>query len=132
MKAKIEAEQRKLEREKSRLESKIEREKFKNGTSFTTYEKQLVINDGKKSTNKVIVIGDVTPPDVDDITTKIINDLIAEKVISSTENLSYKLSNSKLIVNDKEISEAVQKKLKKYLPQGITATYYNYDLSNEK
>ena len=47
------------------------------------------------------------------------------------KKLTFKLSTSKLIVNDKEISALVQKRLKKYLPEGITATYYNYDLSKE-
>lgn len=131
LRAKLEAEQRKLEVEKAKVEAQIEREKYRNGTYYSTSEKQLVSTNGKNGNGKVIVIGDVIPENVDDITTKIINDLITEKVIVSTDNLSYKLSTSKLIVNDKEISASVQKRLKKYLPEGITATYYNYNLSKE-
>lgn len=131
LRAKLEAEQRKLEVEKAKVEAQIEREKYKNGTYYSTSEKQLVSTKTKNGNGKVIVIGDVIPANVDDITTKIINDLITEKVILSTENLSYKLSKSKLIVNDKEISMDVQKRLKKYLPEGITATYYNFNLSKE-
>ena len=131
LRAKLEAEQRKLEVEKAKVEAQIEREKYRNGTYYSSSEKQLVSTNSKNGNGKVIVIGDVIPENVDDITTKIINDLITEKVIVSTENLSYKLSTSKLIVNDKEISASVQKRLKKYLPEGITATYYNYNLSKE-
>lgn len=133
VKAKLEAQQRKLEIEKARVESQIEREKFKNGSSHTTYEKEIVTNNnGVNSKQKVVIVGDVTPPDVSDITKNIIEDLIKEKIIANTNNLSYKLSNSKLIVNDKEINTEVHKKLKKYLTPNISATYYNYDLSKDK
>lgn len=131
LRARLEVQQRKLEAEKAKVEAEIEREKYKNGSYYSTSEKQLAGKTGKNGQGKVIVIGDVIPANVDDITTKIISDLISEKVIASTENLSYKLSTSKLIVNDKEIAADVQKKLKKYLPEGIKATYYNYNLSKE-
>ena len=91
----------------------------------------VVYNKNDKNEKILYVVGESKPEDPETISDQIISELLKEKIIKSTENLSFKLTTSKLIVNEKEISETVQKKLKKYLPKGITATYYNYNLSNE-
>ena len=77
----------------------------------------------------MVIYADAIPPlSMDNISKEIIDDLIAEKVISSEKNLSYKLSNYELIVNDKNVSEIVRKKLQKYLSPNISAVYYNFDV----
>ena len=67
----------------------------------------------------------------DKLTFQIIEKLKSEKIISSSDNLSYKLTEKSFIVNGKEAPEKIRKELAKLLPKGITATYYNYNISNE-
>lgn len=129
MKAKIEADQQKLEMEKVLIQSQIDLE-ILSKQNISVSSKVDSKND--KVVKTLYVVGDNHPDDPENISNKIISELLKEKIIKSTENLSFKLSASKLIVNEKEISETVQKKLKKYLPKGITATYYNYNLSRDK
>lgn len=132
LKEKLEERQRTLDAERIALESQLEIERIKNDYPSVYVKVQPSKNQAKLLNTKVVMVGEVIPPDVDDITKNIIEDLVKEKVIVDLDNLSYKLSTSKLIVNDKEINTAVHKKLKKYLKPGITAAYYNYNLSKEK
>jgi bla regulator protein BlaR1 len=128
MKAKIEADQQKLEVQKALIQSQIDLEILskRNKEVSMRFDSK---NDKREKT--LYIVGERKPGDPETISDQIISELLKAKIIKSTQNLSFKLSTSKLIVNNKEISEAVQKKLKKYLPAGITATYYNYDLSTE-
>ena len=128
--AKVEAQRAKVEADLRKLESQIEKEKYKKGlgSSVITRESTTDVN-GVKSSNKMVIYADAIPPlSMDNISKEIIDDLIAEKVISSEKNLSYKLSNYELIVNDKNVSEIVRKKLQKYLSPNISAVYYNFDV----
>lgn len=131
LKEKLEAKQNALDAERIALESQLEIERIKNDYPSVYVNVQPSKNQ-LKFNNKVVMVGEVIPADVDDITKNIIQDLVKEKIVVDLDNLSYKLSTSKLIVNEKEISASVHKKLKKYLKPGITAAYYNYDLSKEK
>lgn len=60
----------------------------------------------------------------------IINELLKDKIIKDQAGLSYKLSTTELIVSGTVQPEHIHKKFKaKFLrTEGITATYYNYDL----
>ena len=128
MKAKIEADQQRLEVQKAFIQSQLDLENL----SKKNKEVSMKIKAKNDKNEKILyVVGESKPEDPETISDQIISELLKEKIIKSTENLSFKLTTSKLIVNEKEISETVQKKLKKYLPKGITATYYNYNLSNE-
>lgn len=129
-KAKVDAQKAKVDADLRKLESKLEKEKYKNGLGSSVYTKETATNtNGNKSKNKVVIYGDVIPEGVDNISSEIIEILIAENVIYNVENLSYKLSNAEIIVNGKSISDKVHEKLKKYIKPNISAVYYNYDLS---
>ena len=128
MKAKIEADQQKLEVQKAFIQSQIDLEVL--GKQNKSVSLKIDSKNDKKG-KMLYIVGDNHPENPETISDQIISELLKEKIIKSTENLSFKLSTSKLIVNDKEISAIVQKRLKKYLPKGITATYYNYNLSKE-
>ncbi|MNF09313.1 hypothetical protein D3C80_2099480 [compost metagenome] len=54
-----------------------------------------------------------------------------EKIISSSDNLSYKLTEKSFIVNGKEVPEKIRKELIGLLPKGITTAYYNYNVSKD-
>ena len=60
----------------------------------------------------------------------IINELLKDKIIKDQTGLSYKLSTTELIVSGTVQPEHIHKKFKaKFLrTEGITATYYTYDL----
>lgn len=62
---------------------------------------------------------------------KIIEKLMEEKIISSSDNLSYKLTEKSFIVNGKEVPEKIRKELIGLLPKGITTAYYNYNVSKD-
>ncbi|NBL65122.1 M48 family metalloprotease [Flavobacterium sp. NST-5] len=62
---------------------------------------------------------------------QIIKKLIDDKIISSPNNLSFKISDKVFYVNDKKMSEAQRKEFAKFLPKNITATYYNYEVSKK-
>lgn len=64
-------------------------------------------------------------------TSKIIEKLLEEKIISSSDNLSYKLTEKSFIVNGKEAPEKIRKELIGLLPKGITTAYYNYNVSKD-
>ena len=69
---------------------------------------------------------------VDHLTTNIISDLIAERVIKSTKNLSFKLSHMNLIVNGVEQPMAIHNKLRvKYVQPKFSSICYNFDFSTE-
>jgi bla regulator protein BlaR1 len=65
--------------------------------------------------------------DSNQLTTAIISDLISDKIISSSINLSYKLSDKDLIVNGIVQSDSKYKKIrKKYITSNVHAICYNY------
>lgn len=128
MKAKIEADQQRLEVKKALIQSQIDLE-ILSKQNISVSSKFDSKNDKLGST--LYIVGEREAGEPATISDQIIAELLKEKIIKSTKNLTFKLSTSKLIVNNKEISGAVQKRLKKYLPEGITATYYNYDISKE-
>lgn len=66
----------------------------------------------------------------DRYTQTIINELLKEKIIKDQKDLSYKLSTTVLIVSGTVQPEHIHKKFKaKFLrTEGITATYYNYNM----
>lgn len=69
---------------------------------------------------------------LDDLSVKIITDLIDAKVISTIDNLSYKLSPGSLIVNGVKQPEALHAQLKKKYVKGNSYTVcYNFDLSGD-
>lgn len=70
--------------------------------------------------------------EVDQLTNDIISDLISEKIIQSDKNLSYKLSNQSLIVNDVVQPESIKNKLsKKYVKAKGISICYNYVVSDK-
>lgn len=70
------------------------------------------------------------PENGDGYTQTIINELLKDKIIKDQKDLSYKLSTTILIVSGTVQPEHIHKKFKaKFLrTEGITATYYNYDM----
>ncbi len=66
-----------------------------------------------------------------DINNQIIQVLTNEKIIGSSDNLSYKLSYDNMVINGKEMTGVVHHKLTKYLNPNISAIYYNYDITNQ-
>lgn len=75
---------------------------------------------------------DLPDMNVDNLTSRIISDLISENVIKSNKNLSYKLSNASLIVNGVKQSNGIHAKLKnKYIKEKMYSICYNYDLSGD-
>jgi len=98
-------------------------------TSATT---STTVTDGKQ-TSKVHVKTGITGNDlpekieVDKLTKAIISDLISEKIITSTRNLSYKLSDKELIVNDVAQPVSIKNKLaRKYIKTKDISIVYNY------
>jgi hypothetical protein len=70
---------------------------------------------------------------VDYLTNSIISDLIHEKVIQCSTNLSFKLSEKSMVVNGVKLPESVYSKLKnKYLKttNKYNSICYNYEISN--
>lgn len=105
------------------------------------YEKTVVTKTDNKAEQKerLVVNADKICNDPDKISQEIITDLASEKIISGTVNLSYNLSDTKLIVNGKVQSDTVHKKFKqKYLSKvqqkhpvsSKISIVYNYDISN--
>jgi len=98
-------------------------------TKVSTYTKQTDTNkDGKRISQKISIKAEVIPNDVDAVSQNIIAVLIAEKVISDTENLSYNLSSKNLIVNGNETSKQVHQKVKKHVKPNISNICYNYSI----
>lgn len=113
-------------RNQNRNENKTEKK-------VSTYIKQTdTEEDGKSMRNRIHVIADVIPKNIDGVSKNIIEVLIAENVISDVKNLSYKLSANNLIVNDKEISKKIHDKLKEYLKPGISNIYYNFEVNTKQ
>ncbi|OYU79204.1 MAG: hypothetical protein CFE23_15105 [Flavobacterium sp. BFFFF1] len=76
------------------------------------------------------ITGEDLPDDmnVDHLTNNIISDLITEHIISDTNGLSFRLSDSNLIVNGQKQCATVHAKLKKkYFKPKISAICYNYE-----
>lgn len=132
-KARLEAQKAKIASDLRKVEANIEKEKYKKGVGSSVMTKETTTDvDGVKTKSKMVVYADVLPAlKMDDISKDIIADLIAEKVITSAGNLSYKLSNYEFIVNDKNISESTRLKFKKYLNPSISAVYYNFDVDTD-
>lgn len=69
---------------------------------------------------------------LDDLSVRIITDLMEAKVISTIDDLSYKLSPGSLIVNGVKQSETLHAQLKKKYVKGNSYTVcYNFDLSGD-
>lgn len=131
--ARLESQKAKIASDLRKVEANIEKEKYKKGVGSSVMTKETTTDvDGVKTKSKMVVYADVLPAlKMDDISKDIIADLIAEKVIKSAGNLSYKLSNYEFIVNDKNISESTRLKFKKYLNPNISAVYYNFDVDTD-
>jgi bla regulator protein BlaR1 len=100
-------------------------------TSETTYHQEE--SNGKTVSLRTGISGDDLPEDINsnDFTNKLTNDLISEKIISSTKNLSYKLSRKSLIVNGVLQPQSTFRKLKdKYLSNQFHVICYNYEISD--
>ncbi|WP_443946717.1 M56 family metallopeptidase [Pedobacter sp. AW1-32] len=81
----------------------------------------------KTNTERVVTSKSVTDGDGKDYTNAINKELMADRIISNTNNLSYKLNKNELIVNGVKQSPAVQKKYKdKYLKSESHSLMYNY------
>lgn len=82
--------------------------------------------------NNVSALSNDTPQSEngDGYTQAIINELLKEKIIKDQKDLSYKLSTTILIVSGTVQPDHIHKKFKaKFLKtEGITATYYNYEM----
>lgn len=107
---------------KTRTDNKTE-------TTYHTEESQ-----GKTVSLRTGISGDNLPEDINSngITSSLTSDLIAAKIISTTKNLSYKLSRKSLIVNGVVQPEDYYRKLKaKYLTQKFHAICYNYEISDQ-
>lgn len=131
--ARLESQKAKIASDLRKVEANIEKEKYKKGVASSVMTKETITDvDGVQKKSKMVVYADVLPAlKMDDISKDIIGDLIAEKVIASVENLSYKLSNYEFIVNDKNLSEKTRLKFKKYLSPNIAAVYYNFDVDTD-
>lgn len=69
---------------------------------------------------------------LDDLSVKIISDLMDAKVIATTDDLSYKLSPGSLIVNGVKQPEALHAQLKKKYVKGKSyAICYNFEVSGD-
>ncbi len=69
--------------------------------------------------------------EIEAMTEGIIADLMAEKVIKSKNNLSYKLSKKSLIVNGSKQSDTVLEKLSgKYVTSNTISICYNYEINS--
>lgn len=132
--------------EKKKIKDEADRESNKkvNTTetkSTSVYEKTTVTTTDNiaKITEKVVVNADNNGELDANLTNLIINDLADYKIISGKKNLSYSLSNTKLVVNGIVQSDSIHAKLKKkYLNftghrNAISTTIsinYNYEISN--
>lgn len=136
-----EADVERLEAEKIRQENwKKDSASRKSKTeTVTTYEKTSVTDNKQQEKERIVITADKVWESPEKMAQAIINDLTAEKIISVTVNLSYNLSDTKLIVNGKVQSDSVHKKFKqKYLKQvqekhkvsDKISIVYNYDISN--
>lgn len=88
---------------------------------------------GKTVSVRTGVTGEDLPDDIntDKLTQDIISDLMSEKIISTTKNLSYKLSNKSLIVNGVVQPESKYSRVRaKYIKTNMYAICYNYEISD--
>lgn len=95
-----------------------------------TYEKDVTENGRKKVSIRTGISGENLPEslNVDNLTSSIISDLIAENIIKDTKNLSYKLSKENLIVNGKVQPENKYRKIRaKYVKPQYHIICYNFD-----
>jgi len=100
-------------------------------TSETTYAKTE--SKGKSVSLRTGITGEDLPEnlDTDDITNQLLSDLISANIVSSTKNLSYKLSGKSLIVNGVVQPESSFRKLRdKYLKSKFIAICYNYEVAD--
>ncbi|WP_026705414.1 M56 family metallopeptidase [Flavobacterium soli] len=134
-----EAEIKKLQTEKIRQEMEKKHSVAKKSSTITTCETISVTDNKKQEKERIVITADKVWESPEKMAQAIINDLTAEKIISVTVNLSYNLSDTKLIVNGKVQSDTVHKKFKqKYLKQiqekhlvsDKISIVYNYDVSN--
>lgn len=134
-----EAEMKKLQTEKIRQEMEKKHSVVKKSSTITTCETISVTDNKKQEKERIVITADKVWESPEKMAQAIINDLTAEKIISVTANLSYNLSDTKLIVNGKVQSDTVHKKFKqKYLKQiqekhlvsDKISIVYNYDVSN--
>lgn len=89
-------------------------------------------SEGKSVSLRTGISGDDLPDNLnsDAITNQVIADLVLENIISSTKNLSYKLSRNSLIVNGILQPQSKYSKLRdKYLKNKLHAICYNYEIS---
>jgi bla regulator protein blaR1 len=122
-----------LELELQKLKSEKDKSNQKTTSKTTThseYEKTINDDSGKKL-KKIIVKSDTFPVDFDGdkVTNSIINDLLQEKIIKNKSDLSYKLSATDLIVNNKKQSLLLHQKLKqKYIKGNKMTICYNFEI----
>ncbi|WP_310554561.1 M56 family metallopeptidase [Flavobacterium sp.] len=122
-----------LELELQKLKSEKDKSNKKTTSKTTThseYEKTINDDSGKKL-KKIIIKAESFPVNFDDekLTNSIINDLLQEKIIKNTSNLSYNLSGTELIVNNKKQSQLLHQKLKqKYIKGKEMAICYNFEI----
>jgi beta-lactamase regulating signal transducer with metallopeptidase domain len=122
----LELELHKLKSEKDKSRSKT----ISKTTTRTEYEKTTNDDSGKKI-KKIIVKAENFPADFDgdQVTNLIVNDLLKENVIKNKSNLSYKLSATDLIVNNKKQAPTLHQKLKeKYINGKEMAICYNFEI----
>jgi len=134
-----EADIKRLEAEKSKQKNWRKDSTTKKNQTITTCEKTSVTDNKIQEKERIVITADKVWESPEKMAQSIINDLTAEKIISVTVNLSYNLSDTKLIVNGKVQSDSVHKKFKqKYLKQvqekhrvsDKISIVYNYDISN--
>jgi hypothetical protein len=83
-------------------------------------------NSSRKVTTKNVVNGDGK-----DYTDEINRDLLKDHIVSSLQNLSYKLNKNDLIVNGQKLEGSIHQKYKeKYLKNTDHSLLYNYSISN--
>ena len=104
----------------------------KNSTNHSFSRESVRTKNGVTKKSPSLVTG-ITGEDLQDnmdgnqLTTAIISDLISDKIISNTMNLSYKLSDKDLIVNGIVQADSKYRKLrKKYITSNVHAICYNY------
>ncbi|WP_298224016.1 M56 family metallopeptidase [Flavobacterium sp.] len=102
--------------------------------SAKTYEKEVTENGTKKVSIRTGISGENLPENlnVEKITSNIISDLMAEKIIKDTKNLSYNLSKINLIVNGKIQPVSQYRKIRdKYIKAPFHNICFNYNINSK-
>lgn len=124
--AKMRSELAKMRAENARMISEVKRSAHENARAIAE-KSRIAAEKFRKETERGRIAGENTQKTNDQIIKKLMDD----KIISSANNLSFKISDKVFYVNDKKMSEAQRKEFAKFLPKNITATYYNYEISKK-